>query len=559
MVPAVIASALVAMICLRMSGDPRRFTLAISAVVIAGLVLGATRSDVLLKERNFFGVREVQEDARNHMRILMHGTTKHGGQSTDPARRREPPSYHNRQGPLGDIFNALPSRAGRRVAVIGLGTGAMAAYAGAGEEWVFYEIDPDIARVARDARYFTYLQDTPPASKSSWATAAWRWLRPGITHYDLIFIDAFSSDAIPTHLLTFEALSVYRSKLSETGVLVLHLSNRYLDLEPVLGRLVQATGIAGLIRANTGRTRELLESGGDPSIWAAVASRASFWASYGMTSDGASCGFGRRWPSGPTTSRTSSAFFVGPRAVAMTDAQPTSGTAGSRQAVDRVLPWLIAGSAAAVILVEIVLTRLFSVLLYYHYSFLAVALALFGLAAGGFSASRCRIDDITTLMLHLRELLRRAAIALLGLVLLLVLASPGNESVSVAVGAAMMSAVPLYLLGKTLALAMALGRARIHRLYAIDLVTSAAAALLVIPLLARVQGPLVLAVPALVAIALDAVLSPARSRFLPAASAVVLATALVFAATRTDRSCRSGTRGRGTMFSSDGMPTAASG
>ena len=209
-----------------------------------------------------------------------------------------------------------------------------------------------------------------------------------------------------------------------------------------------------------------------------------------------------------------------------------SGMADTGQDVDSVLPWLIAGSAAAVILVEIVLTRIFSVLLYYHYSFLAVALALFGLAAGGFSASRCRINDITTLMLHLRQLLRRAAIALIGLVLLLVLASPGNESVSVAVGAAMMSAVPLYLLGKTLALAMALGRARIHRLYAIDLVTSAAAALFAIPLLARVQGPLVLAVPALVTIAMDAVLSPPRSRLLPAASAVVLATALVFAATQ---------------------------
>ncbi len=273
--PAVIASALVAMICLRMSRNPTRFALAISAVVIAGLVLGATRSGVLLKERNFFGVREVQEDSRNQMRILMHGTTKHGGQSTDPARRREPPSYHNRQGPLGDVFRALPSIAGRRIAVIGLGTGAMAAYAGAGEEWVFYEIDPDIARVARDARYFTYLQDTPARVEVILGDGRLSLAQAPDRSYDLIFIDAFSSDAIPTHLLTHEALSVYRSKLSEKGVLVLHLSNRYLDLEPVLGRLVQAAGIAGLIRENTGRTRELLESGGDPSIWAAVASRVS--------------------------------------------------------------------------------------------------------------------------------------------------------------------------------------------------------------------------------------------------------------------------------------------
>jgi hypothetical protein len=152
----------------------------------------------------------------------------------------------------------------------------MAAYAGVGEEWEFYEIDPDIARLARDARYFTYLQDTPASVKIILGDGRLSLAQAPSHHYDLIFIDAFSSDAIPTHLLTLEALSVYKSKLSPSGVLVLHLSNRYLNLEPVLGRLAQAAGISGLIRDNTGRTRELLESGGDPSIWAAVASRASF-------------------------------------------------------------------------------------------------------------------------------------------------------------------------------------------------------------------------------------------------------------------------------------------
>jgi SAM-dependent methyltransferase len=272
---ALVASALVAVICLRLSRDPTRFTLAIAAVVVAGLVVRKARTGILLEERNFFGVREVRDDARAHTHVLMHGTTKHGAQSTDPLRRREPLSYHNRQGPLGDVFRALPSQTGRRVAVIGLGTGAMAAYAGAGEQWVFYEIDPDIARLARDARYFTYLQDTPASVQIVLGDGRLSLAQAPNHYYDLIFIDAFSSDAIPTHLLTLEALSIYRSKLSEKGVLVLHLSNRYLDLEPVVGRLVEAAGIAGLIRANTGRTRELLESGGDPSIWAAVASRAS--------------------------------------------------------------------------------------------------------------------------------------------------------------------------------------------------------------------------------------------------------------------------------------------
>jgi hypothetical protein len=204
----------------------------------------------------------------------------------------------------------------------------------------------------------------------------------------------------------------------------------------------------------------------------------------------------------------------------------------SRRAADRVLPRLVAGTAAAIILIEIALTRLFSVLLYYHYSFLAVGLALFGLAAGGVSASRQRLEDTGSLVLHVRQLMRRAAIALLALIILLVILSPIKESLPVAMVGAAVSAIPLFLLGKALAIAMALGRARIHQLYAVDLLTSAATALLAIPLLARVQGPLVLAVPALVAVTLDMLLSPTGRRILPAIAAFVLGTALVFAATR---------------------------
>jgi protein-L-isoaspartate O-methyltransferase len=271
---AIISSAIVAMVCLRLSRDPIRFTLAIGVVVMAGIVTGRSRSGILVRERNFFGVREVREDAQKRIRVLMHGTTTHGSQSTDPGRRREPLSYYHRPGPVGDIFRALPPAAGRRVAVIGLGAGVLAAYAGAGEEWTFYEIDPDIARVARDTNYFTYLRDTPATVHVMLGDGRLSIAKAPDHRYDLIVLDAFSSDAIPTHLLTLEALSLYRSKLSETGVLVLHLSNRYLDLEPVVGRLIQAAGIAGLIRANTARTPEL-ESSGDPSIWAAIASHSS--------------------------------------------------------------------------------------------------------------------------------------------------------------------------------------------------------------------------------------------------------------------------------------------
>ena len=270
-VAVLISSAVVAMACLRMSRNPARFTLAIGLVVIAAMGTMGARSGILLQERNFFGVREVREDAPKRLRWLMHGTTNHGAQSMDPAKRREPVTYYHRPGPIGDVFRAFPQIPGRRVAVIGLGAGALAAYAGAGEEWTFYEIDPDIARVAGDTSYFTYLQDTPAKVRVVLGDGRLSLAEAPDHHYDIIVVDAFSSDAIPTHLLTLEALSVYRNKLSETGVIAWHLSNRYLDLEPVLARLIRETGVVGLIRSDTDRPPGL-ESNGYPTVWAAIAS-----------------------------------------------------------------------------------------------------------------------------------------------------------------------------------------------------------------------------------------------------------------------------------------------
>ncbi len=122
---------------------------------------------------------------------------------------------------------------------------------GAGEQWVFYEIDPDMARVARDTNYFTYLRDTPASVELVFGDGRLSLAEAPPHRYDLLVIDAFNSDAIPIHLLTLEALSMYRSKLSEGGVLLFHLSNRYLDLEPVLGRLARAANLSGLIREDT--------------------------------------------------------------------------------------------------------------------------------------------------------------------------------------------------------------------------------------------------------------------------------------------------------------------
>jgi hypothetical protein len=268
----VLSSAVVAMVCLRMSRDPARFTLAIGLVVISAILTTGARRGVLLKERNFFGVREVREDTQKQLRWLMHGTTNHGAQSTDPAKRREPVTYYHRPGPIGDVFRAFPPAPGRRVAVIGLGAGGLAAYAGPEEEWTFYEIDPDIARVASDTNYFTYLKDTPAKTRVILGDGRLSLADAPDHHYDVIVVDAFSSDAIPTHLLTLEALSVYRSKLAKSGVIAWHLSNRYLELEPVLARFIRETGVAGLIRSDTDRPPGL-DSNGYPTVWAALASR----------------------------------------------------------------------------------------------------------------------------------------------------------------------------------------------------------------------------------------------------------------------------------------------
>ena len=268
-----LASTLAAVMCLRLSRDALRFSLAVAAVLVIGRFVRDTDGKTLLRERNFFGVREVRDEFQRHMRVLTHGTTKHGAQSTDPSRRREPTSYYYRQGPIGDVFRAHPATRGRNVAVIGLGAGGLATYGGSGEHWTFYEIDPAIARLARDGRYFSYLQDTPASVDIALGDGRLSIAKAPDNHYDLIVIDAFSSDAIPLHLLTREAFAVYRRKLSSRGVLVFHLSNRYLDLEPVVARLIGAAGLTGLIRVNTKVSQQDSQCGADGSIWAATALR----------------------------------------------------------------------------------------------------------------------------------------------------------------------------------------------------------------------------------------------------------------------------------------------
>ncbi|HEX2189910.1 MAG TPA: fused MFS/spermidine synthase [Longimicrobiaceae bacterium] len=200
--------------------------------------------------RSFFGHYRVTRTPgpTERFHVLTHGSTMHGAQSLDPEHRGDPLTYYVRIGPLGDVFatQGLSTRA-RRVAVVGLGVGTTAAYASEGERWSFFEIDPGIERIARDPRLFTYLSDSPARTRVVLGDARIslaRETREGAPGYDLIVLDAFTSDAIPTHLLTREALEVYLSRLEEGGRIAVHTSNRYLNLEPVLAALARERGLA---------------------------------------------------------------------------------------------------------------------------------------------------------------------------------------------------------------------------------------------------------------------------------------------------------------------------
>lgn len=267
---ALAASGIAAVVCYRLRDRPLQLALAAGYVVLAGVLVEAGGSGLLLRQRDFYGVHQVKQDDRTRIRILINGTTKHGAQSTDPGRRRDPLSYYTRSGPLGDIFRAAPSAGSRSVGVIGLGTGAAAAYAQAGDRWTFFELDPAVQRIAVDPRFFTYLQDAPVRPRVVLGDGRISLGREPDRAFDLIVLDAFSSDAIPVHLLTREALRIYVAKLAPGGVLAFHVSNRFLDLEPVLAALAEDAGLQGCIRVNTQLGQARAEAGEDASIWAVL-------------------------------------------------------------------------------------------------------------------------------------------------------------------------------------------------------------------------------------------------------------------------------------------------
>lgn len=223
---------------------PLRFGLSVGAIVLAVALASAPDDQELHRERSFFGVYRVTAAEGGDLHRLVHGTTTHGAQDLSPGRERRPASYYHPGSPIGQVLSELPSTVTTRAAIIGLGTGSIACYSEPGERWTFYEIDPTVERIARDPRFFTYLRDCRGEFDVVLGDARLRLPRAADRGYGLIVADAFSSDAVPVHLITREALALYRSKLREHGIVAFNVSNSYLALEPVLGNLARDAGMA---------------------------------------------------------------------------------------------------------------------------------------------------------------------------------------------------------------------------------------------------------------------------------------------------------------------------
>jgi hypothetical protein len=226
-------------------GGVPRF-LALTTVVVLVLATFILPPPVQFRDRSFFGVTEVTRDEA--ATTLFHGTTVHGQQWRDPARRSDPGTYYSRPGPAGDLFAAWVARPPGAIRVMGLGAGTLAVYARPEDDLAFYEIDPLVASVAQDPDYFTYLSGREVPTEVRIGDGRLLLAEEPDDSLDLVIMDAFSSDAVPAHLLTLEALADVDRALSDDGIVAVHVSNRYYDIAPPVGAALASLGMTVLER-----------------------------------------------------------------------------------------------------------------------------------------------------------------------------------------------------------------------------------------------------------------------------------------------------------------------
>lgn len=218
---------------------PMRFGTAIACILLVGHLENQSQRPALFTGRSFFGVYRVSQSGDWH--VLTNGRILHGEQVMKPPYDGEPLTYYHRLGPLKEVLGSRPRPIGAQVAAVGLGIGTVALWSKPQERWTFFEIDPIVERIARDERLFTCLAQAKGDVSVVLGDARLR-MSESDQKFDVILVDAFSSDAIPVHLMTLEALDLYRRHLTPSGILAVHTSNKFLQLEPVLAAMSRIMG-----------------------------------------------------------------------------------------------------------------------------------------------------------------------------------------------------------------------------------------------------------------------------------------------------------------------------
>lgn len=249
----------------KLRSSPRAATglAALALAAAGGIAAAGTRTGAVFSVRNFYGINSVRD--RDGLRLLFHGNTDHGMQFLSPARQNEPLAYYGFASPLGEAWKELGA-SWTSAGIVGLGAGSIAAYGRRGLSLDFYELDPDVVAISR--RWFTYLAVSGSPIRITTGDGRLSLERADGMTYDALILDAFNSGSVPIHLLTKEAFAIYLKRLKPGGVILLHVSNRYLDLRPVLAAAANDLGLSGASKRQE-FVRRVEESRAE-STWVAI-------------------------------------------------------------------------------------------------------------------------------------------------------------------------------------------------------------------------------------------------------------------------------------------------
>ncbi|MCO6432185.1 MAG: fused MFS/spermidine synthase, partial [Deltaproteobacteria bacterium] len=259
-------------ICVAAAPVQKRFLVVISLLMLFPHLGLMSSRKTLFTDRSFFGLLRVQYQPleSGHWVQLWHGSTVHGMQHSSEELRNEPATYFSRSSPLGRVLESDYALEISDVAIVGLGAGTMAAYGLPHWKMSYFEIDPAVVKIASDSQFFTYLRDSAARIEYVLGDARLKLAKRPDASYDVIIIDAFSSDAIPVHLITMEAVELYMRKLRPHGVLLAHLTNRYLTLLPLAASLTAELGLSGLGCIDSNISPEEALNGKYASRWAVI-------------------------------------------------------------------------------------------------------------------------------------------------------------------------------------------------------------------------------------------------------------------------------------------------